>query len=238
MTSDPTPIYQRLKDDLPCWVISTQVIEAGVDIDFPRVFRALGPLDSIVQAGGRCNREGKLERGEVFIFKPAEESMPKGLYEQATGLAKTTLDELGENLDQLVTNPDVFANYFDTLYRRTDTDPGEIQKLRAELQFAKVAEAAKVIDDGGRSVIVPYRKAKQWIRRLQRLGSYDLPTMRRLQRYTVNLRPNDFAEASRLGLMAPLFEGKPDGPMVLVDGCYHDDLGVVIAGRPLEDFLV
>lgn len=234
----PGTIYQRLKDDLPCWVISTQVIEAGVDIDFPRVFRALGPLDSLVQAGGRCNREGKPERGEVVIFKPVDESMPKGLYETATGLSKTTINELGENLDHLVTNPDVFAKYFDTLYRRADTDPGAIQKLRTDWQFAQVAEAAKVIDDGGRSVIVPYRKAKKWINRLRRLGTYDLPTMRRLQRYTVNLRPNDFSKASGLGLVEMLFHDKPDGPSVLVEGSYHDDLGVVIADRPLEDFLV
>ncbi len=235
---DNGTIYARLSAKLPCWVVSTQVIEAGVDIDFPRVFRALGPLDSIVQAGGRCNREGRPERGEVVVFRPADESMPKGLYETATGLAKTTLDELGGNLDQLVTNPDVFAKYFETLYGRTDTDPGAIQRLRADWQFARVAAAARVIDDGGRSVIVPYRSAKQWIRRLRRRGTYDLPTMRRLQRYTVNLRPNDFAAASRLGLVTPLFDDQPDGPVVLVDGCYHDDLGVVIADRPLEDFLV
>lgn len=234
----PGTIFQRLKDGLPCWVISTQVIEAGVDIDFPRVFRAIGPLDSIVQAGGRCNREGKLQRGEVIIFTPNDASMPMGLYQQATGLAKTTLDDLGGQLDQLVTNPDVFAKYFNNLYGRAITDAVNIQNLRAEWKFASVAEAAKVIDDGGRSVIVPYGEAKPWIRQLRQFGTYNLQVLRQLQRYTVNLRANDFQEATRLGLVTPLFADKPNGPMVLADGSYHDDLGVVIADRPLDDFLV
>ncbi|MFO0937137.1 MAG: CRISPR-associated helicase Cas3' [Gemmataceae bacterium] len=234
---DNCSIYARLQAKLPCWVVSTQVIEAGVDIDFPRVFRSLGPLDSIVQASGRCNREGKRERGEVTIFRPADESLPKGLYETATGLASTTLNELGEKLDEIVTNPDVFAKYFDTLYGRAITDSADIQKLRADWKFDTVSKAVKVIDDGGRSVIVPYLKASKWIRRLRRCGTYDLPTLRRLQRYTVNLRENDFVKAKGLGLVSPLFDDNPDGPWVLVDGCYHEDLGVVIADRPLEDFL-
>ncbi len=249
---EPGTIYHQLqefraadeeKDRIPCWVVSTQVIEAGVDIDFPRVFRALGPLDSIVQAGGRCNREGtlkdsdgRLRQGEVFIFRPADEGMPAGAYQIAAGEALTTLGEITP--DELVTNPEVFVKYFSTLFNRLSTDPRDIQKMRAEWKFESVAEAARVIDDSGRSAIVPYRKAKKWIRRLRQLGTYDLAILRRLQRYTVNLRPNDFAEACRLGLVTPLYEGKPDGPWILVEGCYHDDLGVVITGRPLEDFLV
>jgi CRISPR-associated endonuclease/helicase Cas3 len=224
-------------------VVSTQVIEAGVDIDFPRVFRALGPLDSIVQAGGRCNREGGLRdasgrpcRGEVVIFRPADDAMPPGQYRLATGEALTLLGEYPADL--LATNPDIFARYFSALYDRVPTDAQDIQALRADWRFDSVAKAARVIEDGGRSVLVPYRDGRRWVRRLRRLGTFDVPTLRRLQRYAVNLRPNDFAEAERLGLVTPLFGGKPDGPWVLDDGCYHDELGVVIGPRPLEDFLV
>ena len=90
-------------------MVSTQVIEARVDIDFPHVFRPLGPLDSIVQAGGRCNRErtlkaerGELKRNEVVIFRTADDCIPPGQYRMAAGLSRTVLDEISS--DELVTN--------------------------------------------------------------------------------------------------------------------------------------
>ncbi len=243
-------IYARLKAGQPCWVVSTQVIEAGVDISFPKVFRALGPLDSIVQAGGRCNREGELKDatgypllGEVVIFKPMDDTIPNGIYRTATGEAMTVLGEI--SADELVTNPQLFAKYFQTLYARSDTDPAGIQAMRAEWKFDAVADAAKVIDDGGRAVIVPYGNAKKHIRTLRKLGNFDRRSLRALQRYTVNLRENDFQKARQTGLITPLIpasnfgrsaEQDDSGAWVLAEGSYHEDLGVMIENRPLEDF--
>jgi CRISPR-associated endonuclease/helicase Cas3 len=178
------------------------VVEAGVDIDFPQVFRALGPLDSIVQAAGRCNREGKLidqatqkERlGDVFVFEPEQKGMPKGFYAAAAGETKTILGEVSS--EDLATDRTIFADYFTTLYNRTSTDAtpqGErpIQEMRADFLFRAVAERAKVIDDGGTPVIVPYGEAKPIIRMIRRAGYYDRHSLRRLQRFIVNVRSFD-----------------------------------------------
>lgn len=236
---DPQPgtVYRRLLDKQDCCVVSTQVIEAGVDIDFPRVFRALGPLDAIVQAGGRCNREGTLaNRGEVTIFCPADSGMPQGVYATATALTAMVLN--GTPSDRLATDPTVFAAYFTNLFNCADADAANIQKLRGEYCFRSVADAARVIEDASRSVIVPYKSATKWVRRIRRRRVYDRAELRRLQRYTVNLRPHDFAQAQQLGLVRPLVDGHADGPWVLLEGSYDANLGVVLNGLTPEQLIV
>src|SRR5438093_9766020 len=81
-------IRERLAANQPCRLISTQLIEAGVDVDFPVAYRAFGPLDSIIQTAGRCNREGRSpEPQPVIVFRPVDGGTPRGAYKTAT--AKT-----------------------------------------------------------------------------------------------------------------------------------------------------
>ena len=91
-------IKKRLAQNLKCKVISTQLIEAGVDVDFPVVYRAIAGLDSIVQAAGRCNREGKLRNnGEVFIFSP-EIGLPRGPFKQPAQITLNLIDTYPEKI--------------------------------------------------------------------------------------------------------------------------------------------
>jgi CRISPR-associated endonuclease/helicase Cas3 len=87
-----TEIKRRLDTGLPCHVVSTQVIEAGVDLDFPFVMRALAPLDSIIQAAGRCNREGRLpQKGRVVVFEPEGGGIPHGAYRTGADVSRSLL---------------------------------------------------------------------------------------------------------------------------------------------------
>lgn len=163
-------VRRRLKVSEPCQLISTQVVEAGVDLDFPVVYRAMGPLDRIVQAAGRCNREGTLERegalakGRVVIFEPAEGSQPpKGEYSKAIQKTRELLQSKDFTEDQLH-QPGIFQKYFQDLYPLIANDEGGldskgIQKLRQSWNFRDVGEQFKLIEENTTSIVIQYDEA-------------------------------------------------------------------------------
>ena len=104
-------IKDALKAGLPTRVISTQLVEAGVDLDFPVVYRAMAGLDSIAQAAGRCNREGLLEQGTLSVFTPPSRP-PAGVLRQAAEIGARLINEAGT--DPLA--PDRFTEFFRELY--------------------------------------------------------------------------------------------------------------------------
>jgi CRISPR-associated endonuclease/helicase Cas3 len=245
-------VKQRLADKLPCWVVSTQLIEAGVDIDFPTVYRAMGPLDSIVQAAGRCNREGQLRDdsgqlipGDVIVFYPdvpsGRSTLPPGNYSKATGIAPLYL----KDTEKLATDPDLFSRYFNELFQITATDrvrPGEdtIQQSRAKFNFRTVAERARVIDEDTIGVIVPYGQAKKLIASIRRTKRIDYKVLRRLQRFMVNLRQGPkslYDQLNKEGRLNPLLPDVADIP-VLDEECYEIELGVVFKGLSPEELIV
>ena len=228
----------RLENDNPCWLVSTQVVEAGVDIDFPLVYRALGPLDSIVQAAGRCNREGLLpNKGRVVVFRPTDAKLPGGVYRVATGIAARLLDQL--SADDLSGKPDLFRLYFGELFQYVPTD--SIQEDREALRFREVARKAKVISDDTQAVIAPMEKALEKVAAIRERTQMDGPRftrkdLRDLQRFMVNLHLRDYQKVDKMGLLRPLLPGMELS--VLNEAAYHEHLGVVIDQRPTEDFLL
>ena len=229
-------IAGRLRNGLPCRVISTQLVEAGVDLDFPVVFRAMGPLDSIVQAAGRCNREGRLPRGDFYIFRPAESGLPPGVYSTATALAEKYI-----GLEGIYANPHLFSNYFDELFGCVPLDhnkKGEltIQEDRYHLNFHRVAEKAAVIDDAGaQAVAVPYGYGKDRIDSVRSSRCFGRHELRGLQRFMVNLRSRDVQALMSAGALRPLLPGKIE-MLVLDERCYRRNVGVLAVGRSLSDF--
>jgi len=228
------------------------MVEAGVDIDFPVVFRALGPLDSIVQAAGRCNREGALRdakgnpcHGKVIVFYPKESGLPPGIYSTATSITPSYLDP-----ERLSTDPAVFVDYFHELYQISPTDHARkgqhtIQHDRTEFNFRRVAEHAKVIKDDTVAVIVPYGAAEDMVEEIRENKNKEeyRVMLRRLQRYMVNVRtragPNsDLEKLQRYGAVQALLPDRLEIP-VLCKTWYRIDppLGIVIEDRPLEDYI-
>jgi hypothetical protein len=177
---------------------------------------------------------GQAIRGEVIIFQTADEGIPPGLYQTATGKARTFLGEYTS--EQLATEKAVFTKYFSEIYGIANCDAHDLQARRLRMQYREVASFARVIADGGTAVVVPYKAAKKWIRRIERVGTFNRSVRRRLQRYTVNLRANDIGKLQELGMVHSLIG--PDGPLVLHESAYDEHLGVLIRGLSPEDFII
>ena len=180
-------------------MVSTQLVEAGVDLDFPAVWRAMGPLDGIIQAAGRCDREGHLTKalgrpgGRVVVFQPEEDKMPTGDYLEAARITGALAALGGISID----DPDTIRAYFDRYYDRDALDSDKIEDSRRELMFGTVAGSFRMIEDDSRSVIVPFDvSATEMLNALQ-FGA--LSVLRKLQQYTVNLWQPDFRKAQALG---------------------------------------
>jgi len=158
-------VRQRLRDGRRCFLVSTQLIEAGVDLDFPVVFRELAPLEAIIQAAGRCNREGALRgengltHGQVFVFRsraaveePRQYFPPDRWYQAG----RSTLENHFLNAGRLpgIESPADIHEYFTRLYHSGSLDKHEIQNSRRNFNFADVADKYQLINQDGTSVIV------------------------------------------------------------------------------------
>ncbi len=145
-------VRRRLDSGQPCFLVSTQCIEAGVDVDFPALWRALGPYDAIVQAAGRCNRNGRLKRDEaqVHVFRPENDALPPGVYQTATSQTELLRKMAAANPH----DPGSFETYFRLLYQLSVPDECEIQREREELHFEQVHERFNFIESFSVPIIV------------------------------------------------------------------------------------
>ena len=183
-------IRQRLKAGDTCRVVSTQLVEAGVDLDFSTVYRASAGFDSIAQAAGRCNREGRRDLGHTYVFD-SEELPPAGLLRDA---AQAGRELIGKYPNPIA--PDSIEAYFRLFYwsQKHRWDKWKVMELLAadlkapflSIQFRTAAARFKIIRDEQASILIPYDAAARGMLAALSQGSVEFIPQRQLQPYLVS----------------------------------------------------
>ena len=199
-------IRRRLKEGLPCRVISTSLIEAGVDVDFPAVFREEAGLDSILQAAGRCNREGKRPVSESIVTLFQGEAAPPPLFQTAIGAGRMVLEQYDD-----IASQEAIQAYFHTLLELKGAEAqdiyGILPKIRTELlPFQSVAERFHMIDSPTRTVYIPLGAGAELVGWL-RAGERSRTLFRQLGQYGVSIYENHFAALDQAGDLERLEDG-------------------------------
>lgn len=199
-------IRRRLREELPCRVISTSLIEAGVDVDFPAVFREEAGLDSILQAAGRCNREGKRPVSESIVTLFRGEAVPPPLFQTAIGAGRMVLEQYDD-----IASQEAIQAYFHTLLELKGAESqdiyGILPKIRTELfPFQSVAERFHMIDSPTRTVYIPLGAGAELVGRL-RAGERSRALFRQLGQYGVSIYENHFAALDQAGDLERLEDG-------------------------------
>jgi CRISPR-associated endonuclease/helicase Cas3 len=231
---------RRTGDPRPLRVVATQLVEAGVDIDFPVVFRALAGLDAIAQAAGRCNREGRLGcmGGQVHVFVRPIPTPLTALIRAAQATRSVLGSERPTSL-----YPDMFRAYFEHWYSQFKTDEKQVlPMLKASpdfhLQLRSAADAYRLIDEQDQaSVVVPYATDSGPDERVNHAlaalnsGKAERWNLRTLQRLVVQARQRDL----RAGLDKGDFKESLPGWYVLRDTArYSARFGLLSEGAVLD----
>ena len=216
-------IRERLDQHQPCRVISTQLIEAGVDVDFPTVYRALTGVDSIAQAAGRCNREGRQRNGRMFVFEPDNLRLQGWL-----ASTESSTRELMPMFPDLL-SIEAIEEYFRLQYWKHETqwDKKQIMDMfghdpeRFHFQFRSASSAFRMIEDEGVSVMVPWNDTAEHLIERLRQAERSRTLYRQLQRYFVRALPN---MVRALGTDLEKFD---DETVVLINThCYDEHTGL------------
>ena len=214
-------------------VIATQLVEAGVDIDFPVVFRQESGLDSILQAAGRCNREGRNTVGTTFVFSlAAEKRIPFGAMKAANN-ARLNLPANSDWFD-----PSTMTEYFYQLYCRKNTFDDKDMKHYLynpnELCFETASKKFRLIDDDCMNIIVNWGNSMELVEKLKESGC-TYPLMKQLAKFTVGVHSSDFDKLVSYGAIEEVLEGI----YVLTDRVQYDkNTGLSLDNHWMEELLM
>lgn len=195
-----------------------------MDVDFPIAYRALGPLDSIIQTAGRCNREGRRAAPcPVIVFRPVEMRLPPGAYALAT--AKTE-EFLARHPDAPLHQPKFYRQYFTELYKLVGPDQAEADKvfeLSADFNFPAAAAACRLVGGETRAVMVRWGRGDELAEKLGREKHLSAAECREAQRYSVNLYQGEFFDAQTRGY---IYQPAEHWNLWVWNSDYDDQLGL------------
>lgn len=199
-------IRRRLAAGLPCRVVSTSLIEAGVDVDFPAVYREAAGLDSILQAAGRCNREGKrpAEESVVTVFQGDGKTPP--LFSTAIGAGRQVMDHHED-----ISSREAIHDYFHQLLDLKGEEAQDMRNILGTIQeellpFRTIAERFHLIDNPTRTVYIPLDSAKELVE-LLRVGGRSRGLFRQIGQYGVSIYEQHFSTLEQAGDLELLEDG-------------------------------
>ncbi len=222
----------RLKEGKPCRVISTQVMEAGIDVDFPVGFRALAGLDSIIQAAGRVNREMKRGISDMYVFDPETPFIKKTpiFIKQGAAFAESAIRKFEGQVDSKA----AIEDYFNSLYYVQGKEAFDVKQILScfdngiEFEFKKAADEFRLIDNNTVAVVIPYTEEAKSLVKRARNHPYPFTFARQLQMYTVNIYEKEFEKLQSKGVI----ETVNDTYQVLTENSmkefYNEKTGLVL----------
>jgi CRISPR-associated endonuclease/helicase Cas3 len=227
-------IRERLGPKAPerCIVVSTSLVEAGVDVDFPVVYRAEAGLDQIAQAAGRCNREGRLSRGEVFVFRPAGRRLLGEQNRRAT--AASAVFRRHDDPLALDTVEDFFREIYWSAGAQDGLDKKQILDRLKERErdllfpFEAIARDFKLIEDGMLPILIPFDDEARGLLKDLETTERVSEVARRLQPYVVQVPPGQFTRLCAVGVVQPVAPQRFDEQFwaLVSGGLYRPDVGL------------
>jgi CRISPR-associated endonuclease/helicase Cas3 len=219
-------IIDDLKNGKRIAAVTTQLVEAGVDLDFPAVYRAIAPLDAVIQAAGRCNRNGTMKKkGKVTLFDLVDHRMPDNTYRSCAGFAKGIIQDNAEVLH----NADSFECYYEQVIELfVDPDRYRISEERGRFNFKTVNDQYRIIDDRTTPLLIANYSVEsntllaETLQFFNAKGFIPKEQYRILQQYSVQVYPNFLSE----------FEAQiafHESGLRIWYGSYDDDLGLTPA---------
>lgn len=214
----------RLKAGLPCRVVSTSLIEAGVDVDFPTVFREVAGLDSILQAAGRCNRERKRAAQDSVVTVFQSETKTPDTIKINVGVAQNVMQGRAD-----ISSQDIITKYFTELLdleRKQDCKSVLTLIEKGPLAFQTIAEQFKLIDNDSKTIYIPLGEGESLVQRLQ-TGERSRTLFRKLGQYGVSIYETEFKALADAGDILPVDSGKGEDLWVLANtGLYDERTGL------------